>query len=137
MRTAIAIATILALTALAGCRTTSRQGGIASMNEEFTMTAPSSNTVKQGGEATITISLNRGAHFKRDVQLDLKTEGIGVTPTSVLVKASDRPDVHFQIAVARDAALGEYRVTVKGTPASGEPAGEPTSMDFTVKVIAQ
>ena len=137
MKTAIAISMMLALAMLSGCRTTSRQGGIVPVNEEFSMTVPKSNTVKQGGDTTITLSLNRGAYFKRDVQLDIKTEGISATPTSVLVKASDKPDVHFQIAVARDAALGEYRVTVKATPTTGEPTGEPTSTDFTVKVVAE
>jgi len=34
---------------------------------------------------------------------------------------------------AVDAAIGDYRVSVKGTPTTGEP----TSTEFLVKVIAQ
>jgi uncharacterized membrane protein len=67
------------------------------------------------------------------VQLDIKANGIGVTPSNVLIKASDKPEVKLHIAAARDAALGEYSVSVKGTPT----IGEPTSTTFTVKVVAQ
>jgi uncharacterized membrane protein len=40
--------------------------------------------------------------------------------------------VPLRISVPEDAALGEYPVTVKGTPETGEA----TSVAFTVKVIA-
>ncbi len=131
MKTLTSICLVLAGLTLSGCWTTSHQGGVVSVDEQFSITVPNSTTVKQGADTTITISLNRGAYFKRDVQLDLATEGIRVTPASVSIKASDKPDAHFQIAVARDAALGEYRVSVKGTPTTGEP----TSTAFTVKVV--
>jgi hypothetical protein len=81
----------------------------------------------------LNIGLNRGAYFKRDVQLDVKAEGITVTPRSVLVRASDQPEVPLQIAASREAALGEYRVTVTGTPSTGKPA----ATLFIVKVVAQ
>jgi len=111
----------------------SPQGGIVPKDEEFSITVPTSNTVKQGAGVAVTISLDRGAQFKQDVQLDIKTEGISVTPINVLVKASDKPDVQLNIVVARDVAIGEYRVSVKGTPETGKP----TSTEFTVKVVAQ
>ena len=125
----------LSLLVATGCRTTnvSGDGGVITLNEQFSITVPAENTVKQGMEAPITITLNRGAYFKRDVQLEIKTEGIRVTPTSVLVKASDKPEVQLQIGAAREAALGEYRVTVTGTPTTGHPA----VTLFIVKVIAQ
>jgi uncharacterized membrane protein len=137
MKSAIAIVTILALMTVSGCwfggTKESAQGGIVPQDEGFSITVPKSNTVKQGADIAVTVSLNRGAYFKQDVDLDIKTDGISVTPTSVLIKASDKPDVKLQIAVSRDAAIGEYRVTVKGTPKTGEPA----STEFTVKVVAQ
>jgi hypothetical protein len=135
MKTLIAICMMLALMAGSGCQSTkvSGQGGIVPVNEEFNITVPASNTVKQGAETTIAVSLNRGAYFKRDVQLDIQAEGIRVTPSNVLIKASDKPDVKLHIAADRDAALGEYPVSVKGTPT----IGEPTSIKFTVKVVAQ
>ena len=133
MKTLIAIFMMAALVTASGCwNTTSNQGGIASVDEGFSITVPSSSTIKQGEEATVTVSLNRGASFKRDVQLDLKADGISVTPRDILVKASDRPDVQVKIAAAKDAAIGEYPVSVKGTPATGKS----TSTEFKVKVVA-
>jgi uncharacterized membrane protein len=111
----------------------SHQGGITLRDEAFSITVPTSNTVKQGADATVTVLLNRGASFKRDVLLDIKTEGIRVIPARVLVRADDKPDVKLQSLVARDAAPGEYRVSVKATPETGRP----TSTEFTVKVVAQ
>ena len=111
----------------------SPQGGIIPRDEGFSINVPSSNTIKQGEDKAVTVSLNRGAYFKQDVRLDIKTEGISVTPTNVLVKASDKSDVQLHIVVSSDAALGEYRVSVKGTPETGEP----TSTEFTVKVVAK
>ena len=74
-----------------------------------------------------------GEYFKRDVTLDIKASpGIVVEPTQALVKASDRTSVHLRITAARDAALGEYKVYVTGTPTTGEPA----KTEFTVKVVS-
>ena len=103
------------------------------MDGGFSITVPKSNTVQQGDEITVPIVLNRGADFKRDVQLDMRTEGIEVIPESVLVKASDKPVVQCDIRVSREAALGDYRVFVTGTPTTGKPA----STVFIVKVTAQ
>ena len=103
------------------------------MDEGFSITVPKSSTVQQGDETTVPIVLNRGADFKRDVQLDMRTEGIKVMPDSVLVKASDKPEVYCHIRVPREAALGDYRVFVTGTPTTGKPA----STVFVVTVTAQ
>ncbi|HTB63953.1 MAG TPA: hypothetical protein VK737_10225 [Opitutales bacterium] len=135
MKILFAIAMTLSLMTASGCQGTnvSSQGGIVPIDEEFSITVPTPNTIKQGGNATVTVVLNRGAYFKRDVQLDTKTDGITITPSSVLVKASDVPNVLFQVNVARDAAIGEYRVNVTGTPTTGTP----TATVFIVNVVAQ
>lgn len=49
-----------------------------------------------------------------------------------MVKASDKAEVKVQIAVSKTAAIGEYRVSVLGTPATGQTA----STTFTVKVVS-
>ncbi len=135
MKTLIAIFMLAGLVVVSGCWSTqeSTQGGIAPVNEEFSITVPSTTTIKQGEQAAITVTLNRGAFFKRDVQLDLKADGIAILPTEILVKASDKPDVKVQLTVAKIAAIGDYRVSVTGTPSSGKAA----STVFIVKVIAQ
>jgi uncharacterized membrane protein len=130
---AVILMALTLLTATA-CRTTnvSSKGGFA-LDEQFSITVPAKTTLKQGSETPIIIGLNRGAYFKRDVELEIKTEGIDVNPNRVLVKASDQPEVQVQLAASRESALGEYRVTVTGTPTSGKPA----ATRFIVKVIAQ
>lgn len=127
----------LALTAVCGCewmRQTSPQGGSLFADEGFKIAVPvSDRSVKQGEVQTVTLSLLRGKNFKQDVTLRVNaSKGISVAPTDVSVKASDTPDVQLRVDAAKDAAIGEYRVYVKGTPRTGEP----TSVEFTVKVVA-
>jgi hypothetical protein len=125
----------LALFAVVGCRTNvSAKGGVVPLNEEFSITVPTSETLKQGTTSHATVVLKRGPYFKRDVELQIKAmEGITVTPHYITLKASDKPEVVLQIEAAREAAIGEYRVTVTGTPESGKP----TATAFVVKVTAQ
>lgn len=133
MKMIIAGFIMLSLVMATGCTSTvSPQGGVLAENKEFTLVVPTHTTVKQGESIPVNVSLNRGSFFKRDVQLVINSEGIVVTPTEVLIKASEKPEAQLQIAVPRDAALGEYRVYVNATPASGKT----TSTEFTVKVIA-
>ena len=123
---------MLCLTTSLGCQ--SPRGGGMSGGEGFKITVPPLGTeVKQGDRQTVTVSLDRGDHFKRDVRLDVRaSDGISVDPTSVLVKASDTPEVQLRISAAKEAAIGEYRIYVKGSPETGEA----TSTDFKVKVVA-
>jgi uncharacterized membrane protein len=114
----------------------SPKGGSTLKGEGFKIAVPTFDTkVKQGEIQTVTISLERGESFKQDVTLEIKLskgEGITFDPAKVLVKASDKPDVQLQISAAKDAAIGEYQVSVKGTPE----IGQPTSTEFNVKVVA-
>jgi uncharacterized membrane protein len=102
--------------------------------EGFKIAVPTYDTeVKQGDVRTITVSLERGESFKQDVRFQINTtKGISVDPTNILVKANEKPDVQLQIMVPKDAALGEYSVSVKGTPETGEP----TSTSFDVQVVS-
>ena len=109
----------------------SPQGGIVPTHEEFSITVPKSYTIKQGSSVTAYLTVNRDSYFKQDVQLELKTEGISVTPSQIMVKASDRPEAQVQVVVPKDAALGEYKVFVKGSPVTGNS----TKSEFTVTVI--
>ena len=135
MKTAIAIVMTSVLAASFGCQSTSPRGGGMAKDEGFKIVVPSTNTeIKQGEVQTVAVSLQRGEYFKRDVKLEIKpSKGISVDPTNALIKASAKPDVQLRITAAKDAALGEYRVYVKGTPETGEA----TQVEFTVKVVAQ
>jgi uncharacterized membrane protein len=131
MKTAMAIVMTLALTVVVGCM--SPRGGGMSEDEGFKIAVPTFTTdVKQGDRQTISVTLHREKFFKQNVRLQVSaSRGISVTPTDVLVKASDTPEVQLQIAAPRDAALGEYRVFVKGTPETGTSA----SIEIKVKVV--
>jgi len=114
----------------------SPKGGSALKGEGFKIAVPTFDTkVKQGEIQNVTISLERGDSFKQDVTLEIKLskgEGITFDPAKVLVKASDKPDVQLTITAPKDAALGENIVSVTGTPTTGEP----TSVEFNVKVVS-
>ncbi len=134
MKTAMAIVMTLVLASVFGCQSASPRGGGIASDEGFKIVVPSPDTqVKQGEVQTVAVSLQRGELFKRDVKLEIKpSKGISVDPTSAVIKASAKPDVQLRITAAKGAALGEYRVYVKGTPETGEP----TQVEFTVKVVA-
>ena len=132
MKTAMAIVMTLALTVVFGCM--SPRGGGMSEDEGFKIAVPTFTTdVKQGDRQTISVTLHREKFFKENVRLQTSaSKGITVTPTDVMVKASETPEVQLQIAAPKDAALGEYRVHVKGTPETGQPA----LIEIKVKVVA-
>jgi uncharacterized membrane protein len=134
MKTAITIVMTLVLATVSGCQSSSSSGGSVLKGEGFKIAVPTFATeVKQGEVQSVTVSLERGDYFKQDVKLQIEaSKGIGVDPTKVMVKASDKPDVQIRITVPKEAALGEYFVSVKGTPETGEP----TSTSFNVKVVS-
>jgi len=135
MKKVIAITIVLALVLVvaSSCKK-SPKGGSIGKGEGFKIAVPTFDTkVKQGETQTITIKLERGESFKQDVKLEIKAaKGISIDPAKVLVKASDKPNVQLTITASKDTVLGEYKVSVTGTPETGEP----TSVEFKVKVVA-
>ena len=127
----IMIVTALALTLIVGCE--SPRGGSMSGGEGFKIGTPTFTTnIKQGETKSVTVTLNRGKYFKRDVTLEINaSSGISVEPTQALIRGSDVPQVQLQITAAQDANFGEYKVYIKGTPESGET----TSTEINVKVV--
>ena len=134
MKTTITIVMTLVLAAVSGCESSSTRGGSAFNDEGFKIAVPTFTTeIKQGETLNVTISLERGKYFKQDVKLQIEaTKGIGIDPTSFIIKASDKPDVQLRIAAAQNAAIGEYSVSVRGIPKTGGS----TSTSFTVKVVS-
>ena len=134
MKNAITIVLTLALMAVSGCESSSPRGGSVLKGEGFKIAVPTFSTdIKQGEVQSVAVSLERGESFKQDVKLEIEAaKGIRVEPTSVIIKASDKPAVQLRISAAKNAALGEYRISVKGIPKTGES----TSTAFNVKVVA-
>ncbi len=135
MKNAITVVLVLALAALCGCQTSSSpRGGSVLEGEGFTITVPTFTTsIKQGDVQSVTVSLARGKYFKQDVKLQIMASaGITVDPSTIIVKASEMPDVQVRITAPKTAPLGEYPVTVMGIPK----VGESTATAFNVKVVA-
>jgi uncharacterized membrane protein len=137
MKKVIAITIVLTLVlAAVSLATDSPKGGSVGKDAGFKIDVPTFDTkLKQGETQNVTLSLERGESFKQDVKLEIKLskgEGITFDPAKVTVKASDKPDVQIMITAPKDVNLGEYKVSVTGTPTTGEP----TSVEFNVKVIA-
>jgi len=132
MKTALMVVMVLTAATILGCA--SSRGGSVSSDEGFRISGPLFATdVKQGDTRTVTVSLERDKYFKQDVTLRATTtSGISVDPSKIEVNASESPVVPFRITASKDAALGEYQVHVVATPDTGNP----TSKDFTVKVVA-
>jgi hypothetical protein len=131
----------MALAVSFGCNNKSAPGGPgaggtgkAARDDSFTFTVPSTTTtLKQGEAKDITIAVKRGKDFKQDVTLAATSEGKGVTvtPNPAELKASDSvTDLKFHVEAAKDAAIGEHKVTVKATPQTGSA----TEKTFNVKV---
>ena len=134
MKKLIMIVVTLALVTVSGCYSNSEKGGSTLKGGGFKISVPTFEMeIKQREIQSVTISLERGEFFKQDVKLEIKaSKGISVEPTEVTVKASDMPDTQIRITVPKDAALGVYHISVRGTPKTGES----TSTEFNVRVIA-
>ena len=113
----------------------SPKGGSTLKGEGFKIAVPTFDTkIKQGETQSVILSIERGESFKQDVTLEItlsKGKGITFDPAKVFVKAGDKPDVQIMIMAPKDAAIGEYKVAVMGTPTTGEP----TSKEFNVNVV--
>jgi uncharacterized membrane protein len=128
------VGVLIAAAALAGCNTKSEKGGGAG-TDTFKIVVPAMATdVKQGELQTVRLAVERGSGFKEQVKLELKAPaGILVEPKDATVQPSDKGDVQVKITAAKDAAIGEHKIMVKGTPAKGEP----TETEFKVTVSAK
>jgi len=125
---------LITVAALTGCTKSSEEGGRAG-NDTFRIDVPSVSTdVKQGEVQTVRVTLERGAGFKQRVKLEAKAPaGIQVEPGSATVEPGDKGDVQLKITAAKDAAIGEHKIQVKGTPDKGEP----TETEFKLTVSAK
>src|SRR3970040_248786 len=98
MKTAVTLMVTLALASVTGCQSSGPRGGGVSRDEGFKVSVPAFETeVKQSELQTVAVSSQRGEYFKRDVKLEIKaSKGIGVAPTSIVIKASDKPDAQLR-----------------------------------------
>jgi hypothetical protein len=125
---------LMATVALAGCTKSSEEGGRAG-NDTFRIAVPALATdIKQGELQTAQLTLERGAGFQQRLKLEVKAPaGIQVEPSSATIEPGDKGEVQLKITAAKDAAIGEHKIKVKGTPNKGEP----TETEFKITVSAK
>jgi uncharacterized membrane protein len=129
----VLVGTFVVAMVLTGCTKSSEEGGRAG-NDTFRIGVPAlATTVKQGELQTVQLTLERGAGFKQRVKLEMKAPaGLQVEPGSAIVEPGDKGEVQLKVTVAKDAAIGEHKIQVKGTPDKGEA----TETEFKVTVNA-
>ena len=117
-----------------GCTKSSDEGG-GTGKESFRIVVPTmASEVKQGEVVTVRVAIERGGAFKQAVKLEVKApSGLSVEPKTTTVDPGDKGDIQLKITAAKDAALGEQKIFVRGTPDQGVP----TESDFKIKVIAK
>ena len=128
------VGVLIVAAALTGCKSKSEKGGGAG-SDTFKIVVPATATdVKQGELQTVRVAVERGDGFKQQVKLELKAPaGIQVEPKDATVQPGDKGDLQLKITAAKDAAIGEHKIMVKGTPDKGEP----TETEFNITVSAK
>ena len=111
----------------------SSEGGTPGTKANFKIEGPlTSETIKQGNQDTIKLSLNRGSDFKKDVKISVDAPAkIKADLSKSMVKASEETDFTMTVAVDKEAAIGDHVIKVTGTPEGG---GAATHLDVKVKV---
>jgi uncharacterized membrane protein len=130
MRTYLSLAAMTALT-FAGCNH-SPEGGTPGTSSSFTISAPTmSTTIKQDNKESVKVTLNRGTDFKKSVKLTVSApDKVKADLNKDTVAPSDSGDVMLNIAVAKDAPLGDQVVRITGTP----DGGTATTVDVKIKI---
>jgi len=134
MMSKVLLGALIAAVALTGCKSKSEEGGRAG-NDTFRLVVPATATeITQGELQTVRVTLERGEGFKQRVKLEVKApSGIEVDPKDATVEAGDKGDVQLKVTATKDAAIGEHKIMVKGTPDKGEP----TETEFKITVKAK
>jgi len=125
---------LAALTAVlfTGCQQSS-EGGTPGTKANFKIEGPvTGETIKQGEQDTINLSINRGSDFKKDVRLKAEApDKIKAELSKPMVKASEDEKFTMNVTVDKDAAIGDHVIKVTGTPEGG---GSATHLDVKIKV---
>lgn len=104
-----------------GVRTADEQNRVMPPTDTFKVDVPNmTQTLKQGETKTVEIKINREKNFDENVTLSFTDlpQGVSIDPSQAIVAAGDT-GVTATVKAEPDAALGEFDVIVKGTPATG------------------
>jgi uncharacterized membrane protein len=141
MRTWTSIVLAAAVVAFVGCNKSEPGGPGAThpgstnpvnKNQEFKFDKGLLNSLslKQGEKKDYDITIDRGSDFKQAVKIKIDAPtGIMVDKKEGEIKPSDK-ELKVSIAATDDAPLGDHKVTITGTPETGDA----THYELTVKV---
>lgn len=126
---------VLFVGGLVGCNQSERGGRVTEntpSSSTFRVSAPvTATTIKQGDKQTVKLTVDRGNEFKEAVTLKAEpSTGLSVDLDPKTVKPGDPETVTATVSVDKEAALGEHKVKVLATPATGNA----TNVEFKVKV---
>jgi hypothetical protein len=106
---------------------------VGEADNTFTLSTPTlATSITQGENKNVTIGINRGTNFQEDVTLkfDGMPKGVTVDPANPKIAKSDT-EAKVTLKAANDAAVGDFKVKVIGTPTKG--AEGSSDMSVTVK----
>jgi uncharacterized membrane protein len=131
MKKLAAMALAFAILPFVGCNT-SPTGGSGG-NDTFKLKGPeTATTVKQGEEAKIKLTVDRGKEFKQDVKFEHadQPKGVHVEFEPTTLKAGDKAELTMVVKADKDAALGPATIKVTGKPAEkGAETSVPVKID--------
>src|SRR5262245_62415731 len=98
--------TALTAIAIAGCQQSS-EGGTPGTKANFKIEGPvTSETIKQGSQDIIKLSINRGSEFKKDVRLKADApDKLKAELSKSMVKASEETDFTMTVSVDKEAPI--------------------------------
>jgi hypothetical protein len=140
MRKLLTVLAVGTLVGLLGCNNAGTPGGAGASNRNkdgkndnthlsnaensFTLSPPmTSTTVKQGEKTNVKIGISRGKNFGDDVMLSFSEppKGVTITPAKAELAAGAK-DATVSVEAAKDAAIGDFTITVTGKPKKGPDA---------------
>ncbi len=105
---------------------------IGQANDSFNLSAPLLPTsIKQGEKIAVSIGIKRGGNFDEEVALEFANvpKGVTIDPSSPTIKHGDE-EAKITVAAAKDAAIGDFTISVLGHPTKGVDA----SLGFKISV---
>ena len=140
MRKLLTVLAVGTLTALLGCNNAGTPGGagatkkdkdgnpvksrVTTAEDTFTLKTPMTSTsIKQGEKTNVKIGISRGKNFGEDVALSFSEppKGVTISPAKASLPAGEN-EVTINVEAAKEAALGDFVITVTGKPAKGPDA---------------
>ncbi|MDP1564193.1 MAG: hypothetical protein Q8M16_22650 [Pirellulaceae bacterium] len=90
------------------------------VKDSFTFKLPTRVELKQGTDTTVPVEIVRAGKFVSDVSLTFTDfpSGVSIEPITSVIKSTDAA-TRFQLTATKEAAVGQFNITITGTPVDG------------------